>query len=300
MSSRGNLSASTSASSRDRDPASITKASKSNLALAFIALPRERRRDITTFYAFCRVVDDIADAPDVSLSEKQRRLNLWREGLIHSFAGEPSLSRPLRALMKKYSIPCSLFEEIITGVEMDLTPRLFQEFEDLRLYCYRVASAVGLVSIEIFGYKNLACKNYAVDLGIALQLTNILRDIAEDFANGGRIYLPLDDLAQFGYTPADLAQRNFNENFWKLMNFEADRAMSFYEKAADELPPEDRKSMIAAEIMRVIYGRILREMRIGQFQVFNKRYRLSHGQKLLIVSQVMAATFFHKPAPDIR
>jgi phytoene synthase len=293
MSSHSNLSASNSASSRDS--ASITKASKSNLALAFIALPRERRRDITTFYAFCRVVDDIADAPDVSLSE-----NLWREGLIHSFAGEPPLSRPLRALMKKYSIPRSLFEEIITGVEMDLTPRMFQEFEDLRLYCYRVASAVGLVSIEIFGYRNLACKNYAVDLGIALQLTNILRDIAEDFANGGRIYLPLDDLAQFGYTTADLAQRNFNENFWKLMNFEADRTMSFYDKAAAELPPEDRKSMIAAEIMRVIYGRILREMRIGQFQVFNKRYRLSHAQKLLIVSQVMAATFFHKPAPDIR
>jgi 15-cis-phytoene synthase len=280
--------------------ASITKSSKSNLALAFIALPRERRRDITTFYAFCRLVDDIADAPDISTGEKQRRLNLWRESLADSFGGEPALARPLRKVMQKYSIPRSYFEEIIAGVEMDIEPRYYQTFEELQWYCYRVASVVGLVSIEIFGYRNLASRNYAFDLGMALQLTNILRDVAEDHANGGRIYLPLDDLAQFGCTPEDLAAHRHDERFRALMNFEADRAVEFYAKAKDELPKEDRRAMIAAEIMRAVYQRILEKIRDDDFQVFKKRYALSGLEKTLAIARVIGATLLRLPLQGVR
>ncbi len=277
------------------DAAEITRASKSNLALAFIALPRQRRSDMETFYAFCRVIDDIADSPDVELSEKLRRMRLWREALADAFAGEPPLGKSVRALMQRYMIPRSLFEEIIAGVEMDFVPRRFQTFEELRGYCYRVASAVGLVSIEIFGYRNLACKEYAVDLGIALQLTNILRDVAEDLGNGGRIYLPLDDLAQFDYTPYDLAEHVYDGRFLALMNFEAERAVGFYEKAVAELPREDRRRMIAAEIMRVVYGRVLEKMRADGFRVFDRRYHLTSIGKLGIIARVFAQTFLHLP-----
>src|SRR5437764_178545 len=150
-----------------------------------------------------------------------------------------------------------MLDEIIDGVEMDVGNVRYQTFNDLRLYCYRVASAVGLVSIEIFGYENRACKKYAVDLGLALQLTNILRDVAQDFANGGRIYLPLADLERFNYSPADLAAGCYNEQFLALMDFEAERAVSFYSSASENLLRQDRKSMMAAEIMRRVYRRLL-------------------------------------------
>lgn len=281
-----------------RDAAGITKASKSNLALAFIALPRARRADITTFYAFCRLVDDIADEPGLPVEEKRRRIRLWRDALADSFAGEPPLARAVRELMARYMIPRSLFEDIIAGVEMDLAPRFYKTFSELELYCYRVAGAVGLVSIEIFGYRDLACKDYALNLGLALQLTNILRDVAEDLANGGRVYLPLDDLAQFGLTPENLMlYRGGEENFRALIRYEADRALAFYEKAAAALPREDRRSMVAAEIMRAVYGRILEKMRADGFRVFEKKYGLGSVEKALLVARVTASTFLGLPAP---
>jgi phytoene synthase len=156
----------------------------------------------------------------------------------------------------------------------------------LQTYCYRVASAVGLVSIEIFGYRNEACKQYAIDLGMALQLTNILRDIREDWENGGRIYLPVEDLDRFQYSAEDLAAGVHDDRFVRLMNFEADRAKGFYQKAAAILPPEDRRSMTPARIMAEVYGRILRKMRSEGFRVFEKRYRLGTLRKAAIVSRV--------------
>jgi len=266
--------------------AAITKASKSNLALAFIALPAERRQDITTFYAFCRIVDDIADDPALPADERRRRIDLWRESLSVDFAGEPALAPAIRELIRKYMIQPAHFAEIIDGVEMDLEPRRYQTFEDLRAYCYRVASAVGLVSIEIFGYRNVGCKQYAIDLGMALQLTNILRDIREDWQNGGRIYLPIEDLDHFQYSTTDLAARVHDDRFLRLMNFEADRAMSYYSKAAAVLPPEDRRSMTPARIMAEVYGRILRNMRAEGFRVFEKRYRLTPVRKAAIVARL--------------
>jgi phytoene synthase len=266
--------------------AAITKASKSNLALAFVVLPPERRQDITTFYAFCRLVDDIADDPDLAVAEKRRRISLWRESLSDTFAGEPAIAPAVRELIRKYMIQPSYFGEILNGVEMDLEPRRYETFEELQTYCYRVASAVGLVSIEIFGYRNVACKEYAVALGIALQLTNILRDIHEDWKNGGRIYLPLEDLERFQYSAIDLAGGVTNDRFLRLMNFQADRASSYYQKAAALLPPEDRRSMTPARIMAEVYGRILRKMRSEGFRVFEKRYKLGTLRKAAIVGRL--------------
>jgi phytoene synthase len=270
----------------------ITKASKSNLALALIALPRERRRDMTTFYAFCRIVDDIADEPSVPAENKRVQLDTWRRAVGEEFSGEPPLAHEVRALIAKYRIDTNLFREVIAGCEMDLGGARYETFEDLRLYCYRVASAVGLVSIEVFGYKNPACKKYALDLGMALQLTNILRDVGQDFENGGRVYLPLEDLRRFGFSPDDLAGKANDENFRALMEFETERALTFYGSAVASLPREDRKSMIAAEIMREVYGRMLARMRSEGFRVFEKRYSLSKLEKTAIVARVLARNFF--------
>ena len=274
--------------------AAITKASKSNLALAFVALPPDRRADITTFYAFFRLVDDIADDPALEVAEKRRRIGLWRESLLESFAGEPPIAASIRELIRKYMIQPSLFGEIMDGVEMDLEPRLYETFEELNAYCYRVASAVGLVSIEIFGYRNQDCKLYAVALGTALQLTNILRDVREDWENGERIYLPMEDLLRFQYTPEDIAGHVHDDRFLRLMNFQADRAVTYYKKAVSLLPPEDRRSMTPARIMAEVYGGILRKMRAQDFRVYDRRYRLGALSKAAIVGRLSLFSMFSR------
>ncbi len=182
----------------------ITRASQSNLAFAFISLGKERRRDITIFYAYCRLIDDIADSTELPAEEKARQLKVWRDALHSPVALESPLAPEVRGLTARYAITPAMLEEILDGVEMDLTIARYETFAGLREYCYRVASAVGLVSIEIFGYKNPACREYAIELGLALQVTNIVRDVAKDLANG-RIYLPREDMARFDYSEADLA-----------------------------------------------------------------------------------------------
>ena len=266
------------------DAQAITRASKSNLALAFIALPRERRDDISVFYAFCRVIDDIADDPAQPHEKRRSALQRWREALVRPAPDEPALAPAIRALIAKYGLRENYFLEIIAGVEMDLDGTEFQTFNDLRLYCYRVASVVGLISIEIFGYRDPGCKRYAVELGMALQITNILRDVGEDFANGGRIYLPREDLARFSYSPDHLAARVHNSAFLELLNFESVRARSFFAAARAELPACDRRSMIAAEIMAAVYGRLLDRMVADEFHVFTQRYRLGRVEKLAIIA----------------
>ena len=258
--------------------ARITRTSKSNLALAFVSLPKGRRRDITTFYAFCRVIDDIADDVDLSVEEKQRRLTVWRGSLRAEQPNESSFAADVRALMQKYPITPEMLEEIIAGVEMDLSVKRYQTFEELRVYCYRVASAVGLVSIEIFGYRNPACKEYAVQLGLALQMTNIIRDVGKDLRSD-RIYLPREDLARFHYSEKELQDRQYNERFVELMQFEAARAREFFGNSAATLPEEDRKAMVAAEIMASIYRGLLRRMELDKFRVFEKEYSLSKLEK---------------------
>jgi 15-cis-phytoene synthase len=258
--------------------AKITRESKSNLALAFVALSRERREDITLFYAFCRLIDDIADSTNLSVQEKTRDLSAWRRWLREATPDEPALARDLRDLIAKYSLTPEMLEEIIDGVEMDLASVRYSSFEELRVYCYRVASAVGLVSIEIFGYRNPACREYAIQLGLALQMTNIIRDVGQDLSNG-RIYLPQQDLARFDYSEEDLRLKKYNEPFLRLMKFEAERAEGFFAQAANLLPREDRRSMVAAEIMRSVYQSLLRRMKRDGFRVFEKKYRLTRLEK---------------------
>jgi 15-cis-phytoene synthase len=264
---------------RHASAAKITRQSKSNLALAFISLGRERKRDITVFYAFCRVIDDIADSAQFDAAQKQIRLAVWREMLRGACAAEPLLAREVRGLIDKYSLPIDILEEIIAGVEMDLSISRYATFEDLRVYCYRVASAVGLVSIEIFGYRDTRCKEYALELGLALQMTNIIRDVGKDLRSD-RIYLPQEDLARFSYSETELQNRQHNERFVRLMEFEAARAREFFAHAAAALPPEDRRAMVPAEIMSSIYRGLLRRMELDQFRVFEKDYRLSGLEKV--------------------
>lgn len=269
------------------DAAAITRASQSNLALAFIALPRERRDDMSVFYAWCRVVDDIADDAGRSEGERRAALDVWKRAVVSAAPGEPALAESVRRLISKHALPMEHFHEIIAGMEMDLDRVTYATWEALRLYCHRVASVVGLVSARIFGAREPATQQYALDLGLALQITNILRDVGEDFANDGRIYLPVDEMAHFGYTRDDLAAQRNNDAFAALMEFQARRAEGFYRAAEQGLPAADRKAMVAAEIMRGIYSRLLDRMRRDGFQVFDRRYRLSRAAKMAVVAREM-------------
>jgi phytoene synthase len=274
--------------------ASITRQSKSNLALAFISLGRERKRDITVFYAFCRVIDDIADSSELNVVEKRVCLAKWRQMLHATTQNEPLLARDVRALIAKYSMPIDMLEEIIAGVEMDLSTLRYPTFEELRIYCYRVASAVGLVSIEIFGYRNQRCKQYAIELGLALQMTNIIRDVGKDMQNG-RIYLPQEDLARFHYSETELIQRLYNERFVQLMEFQARRARQFFANAAAVLPAEDRRAMTPAEIMGSVYRGLLWRIELDKFQVFEKDYQLNKMEKAGRIAAQLFKSFLNVP-----
>jgi 15-cis-phytoene synthase len=275
------------------EAAEITRASKSNLALAFVALDRERRRDITVFYAFCRIIDDVVDASTLDVDQKQQALNLWRAALRSSQPNESEIAPPIRALIDKYKIDISLFEEIIAGVEMDLRISRYATFDDLRLYCYRVASAVGLVSIEIFGCHDPRAKDYAINLGLALQMTNIIRDVARDLRQD-RIYLPQEDLARFNCAEHDLQDRQYNSRFVALMEFEAERAENFFAQARAAFPAQDRQSLVAAEIMRSVYYAILQRMKRDRFRVFEKEYRLSKLEKVSRIAAELVKFYLNR------
>ena len=270
--------------------AEITRASKSNLAFAFIAMSGVRRRDITTFYAFCRVIDDIADDNQRDPESKRRELALWRQSLRGEATAEPALAKPVRDLMSRYPITPEMLEEIITGVEMDIDLRRYATWDELRVYCHRVASAVGLVSIEIFGYRNPQCREYAIALGLALQVTNIIRDVARDL-RADRVYLPSEDLARFDYAEEDLRNGVTDMRFMQLMNFEADRAEKFFAESTRLLPREDHRSMLPAEIMHSIYQALLRRMKLDNFRVFEKDYRLSKTEKVGRAAAQMLKSF---------
>jgi 15-cis-phytoene synthase len=236
-----------------------------------------RRYDALVFYDFCRAVDDIADDPERSPETKRELLERWKACLTR---GE-NLPEALVAVLVRHGIDRQLLVEIVRGVETDIEPARFQTYDDLRTYCWRVASAVGLVSIEIFGCKNPASRTYAEWLGYALQMTNILRDVAEDAAVG-RIYLPIEDLQKFEVSQSSLLAAKPNGDFPALMRFEAARARSLFAAARHALPPDDADSLKPAELMRAIYERILSRMEADNFRVFEKRYRLSRVEKLLV------------------
>jgi 15-cis-phytoene synthase len=269
--------------------ARITRQASSNFYYAFMLLPLERRRALYAVYAFCRFVDDIAD--DDSISDPAAMLTRWRDELGNVFAGTPTrpVSRALAENTARFNIPRRYFEEVIDGVEMDLSQRRYETFDELSLYCRRVASAVGLICIEIFGYSNPASRLYAEKLGLAFQLTNIIRDVRED-AGRGRIYLPLEDLRRFGVTESELLDGVYNDRFRALMAFESERARGFYREAADALPSEDRPSMLSAEAMRLIYSALLEQIVRSEYRVFDRRHRLSTPRKLYLVGRAWAGS----------
>ena len=267
------------------DAADITRQAKSNLAFALHILPKDRRDDAVIFYAFCRVIDDLADDLTVPLEQRELGLKAWHDGLENGFPDADPLQKDVLAMKERREIPTELLVAIIDGCRTDLSPQRFETWDDLSGYTWKVACAVGLAAMRIFGGGVPGCEKYAVALGHALQITNILRDVQEDFENGGRIYLPIADLEKFGYTEEDLAGKVNNEPFLKLMSFEADRADAFYREAEESLQDVDRKAMVAAEIMREIYHALLGKMRKDGFRVHDQRYSLSKARKMTIFSK---------------
>ena len=275
--------------------AEITRQSSSNFYYAFMLLPAERRRALYAVYAFCRFVDDIAD--DGAAAQPALLLERWRMELRNVYGGavERPVSRALADNVRRFNIPQRYFEEVIDGVEMDLTRKRYATFAELGLYCRRVASAVGLICIEIFGYRNPATRVYAERLGLAFQLTNIIRDVREDAARD-RIYLPLEDLARFAVSQQEILAGTHSERFERLMRFEAERARSYYEQAERALPAEDRPTLLAAEAMRLIYGAILRQIVDSNYRVLDRRHQLSTPRKLFLVGRAWASGRLWLPA----
>jgi len=257
-----------------------TQRSGSSFYYSFLFLPAQKRRAITALYAFCREVDDVVDeCTDVTVA--RTTLNWWRQEVANLFHGTPQhpVTRALKPLLEHFNLPQEYFLEIIDGMEMDLDNTEYADFSQLALYCYRVASVVGLLSAEIFGYQDRQTLNYAHDLGMAFQLTNILRDVRED-AQRGRIYLPLDEMAQFGITREQLIEGREHNGMKQLFSLQAQRAEGFYDKAFSKLPEEDRYAQRSGIIMAAIYRRMLQRIIDEDYPVLERRISLPIWKKL--------------------
>ena len=262
--------------------AAITRNSQTSFYYSFSLLPRQTREAIHTVYAFCRYTDDIVDeGTDERL--KVVLLRKWRRELGKAIEGKSSfgLLNQLGATARRFNIPVNHFYDLIRGMEMDLTRRRYETFDEMREYCELVASSVGLMCRQIFGYRNESTREYAVNLGIALQLTNILRDIKED-AKKGRIYIPLEDLRRFGYKEDDLLHGRYTPEFVNLMRFECERAIWYFDAARNALKDEDKRAFFAARIMWSIYAHILRRIIRSNYNVFERRISISKLLKVLI------------------
>ena len=256
-------------------------------------------------YAFCRTVDDIADLGGergVDPPVQRRELRRWREEVARCYAPGAVPDHPialrLQAAVRAYAIPRAALEAIIDGVEMDLDRVAYETADDLYPYCYRVASAVGLACIEIFGYTDPRARQYAVNLGQALQLTNIIRDVGAD-ARTGRVYIPQEDLRAFDVTVDDLRAARYTEPFMRLMAYQAARARQFYRLAWESFPAADARSLVAAEIMGRIYLALLEEIEARRFRVFDARVTVPVGKKLAIALGCWIAARFGRPAQRV-
>ena len=254
----------------------------SNFYYSFSVLPKHQRDAINTVYAFCRYTDDIVDEePDESRKVALlRRLRMELRSALHGTSKLPMINQ-LATTARRFNIPVDHFYDLIRGVEMDLVKKRYETFEELSEYCFLVASSVGLMCRQIFGYRNESTKDYAVNLGVALQLTNIIRDVKDD-ARRGRIYLPQEDLRRFGYTEEDLLAARYTPEFINLMRFECDRAKLYFERAHNSLKDEDKRYFFAARIMWSIYAHILRTIERSNYNVFKRRISISKPLKVLI------------------
>jgi phytoene synthase len=255
-------------------------ASGSSFYYSFLFLPPARRRAIIALYAFCREVDDVVDeVSDPAVANA--KLAWWRREIGLVFAGQPShpVALALQPTVREFALPEAHFHTVIDGMAMDLTQHSYLDFPALELYCHRVAGVVGLMSAEIFGYANPATKGYARDLGVAFQLTNIIRDVGED-ARRGRFYLPQDEMQRFGVTASALLRGKYSDAFRQLMRFQVERARGWYERAFAQLPAEDRKAQRAGLVMAAIYRTLLDEIAYDGFQVLDRRTSLTPVRKL--------------------
>jgi len=253
-----------------------------NFYYSFSVLPKHKREAIGTLYAFCRYTDDIVDEePDQN--RKVVLLRKWRMELGRALRGTATLPllNQLSSTARRFNIPVDHFYDLIHGVEMDLVKTRYKTFEELRQYCFLVASSVGLMCRQIFGFRNESTRDYAINLGIALQLTNIIRDVKDD-ARKGRIYIPLEDMRRFGYSEEDLLEARYTPEFINLMRFEVERAKSYFQKAHDALKDEDKHYFFAARIMWSVYAHILRRIEQSNYNVFERRISISKPLKLLI------------------
>jgi phytoene synthase len=260
-------------------------ASGSSFYYSFLFLEPRRRQAITALYAFCREVDDVVDeCPDAGLA--RTKLDWWRGEVAALYRGRPGhpVTQALAVSLKEFQLPQEQLLEIIDGMEMDLDNARYADFKALHLYCYRVASVVGLLAAEIFGYRERQTLKYAHDLGLAFQLTNIIRDVGED-ARRGRIYLPQDELARFGVTESDLLNANYSESFRRLMQFQVERAQATYQQAFAQLPAADRKAQRAGLVMAAIYRATLNEIVHDDFRVLDQRISLPPLRKLWLAGK---------------
>ncbi|MGA3244120.1 MAG: squalene/phytoene synthase family protein [Bacteroidota bacterium] len=255
---------------------------KSNFLLPILFLPPPKREAIETIYAFCRYSDDIVDE-EADVKEKYHRLLVWTNELQLALQGVSrfAILNRLVSVIQKFHIPTQHFLDLLKGMEMDLVKNRYETFGELEQYCYRAASTVGLICAEVFGYHHERTKQYAVNLGIALQLTNILRDIKTD-AKKGRIYLPKEDLRQFGYSEEELMNSVYNDRFRALMKFECERAHTYYRTAKSCLAEEDKPLFTAARAMGNIYYLLLLRIERANYDVFSKRIRLGSPVKFLV------------------
>jgi phytoene synthase len=262
--------------------------SGSSFYYSFLFLPQERRRAITALYAFCREVDDAVDEPS-DPSASRAALEWWRGEVSRLFAGNPQhpVTRALAPWTGAFGIDEARLNEIMNGLEMDLNQTRYLDFAGLQLYCHRVAGVVGALAAGIFGYRNARTLEYADRLGLAFQLTNIIRDVGED-ARKNRVYLPMDELKEFGVTAAEILGARPSENFVRLMRFQTERTRRCYDEALALLPPEDRRAQRPGLVMAAIYRTLLDEIADDDFQVLKQRIALTPVRKLWIAWRTWA------------
>jgi phytoene synthase len=272
-----------------------TKKSGSNFYYSFLFLPKAKRDAMYTVYAFCKAVDSAVDEPAAGINPKDE-LKRWRDELDAVYSATPTtpIMVSLAHHVKVLGIPKAYFEELIKGVEMDLLNNRYVTFDELSLYCYRVASVVGLICLHVFGVTSARAQDYAVALGMAFQLTNILRDVGTDAAES-RIYLPLDDLRKWNHPEKAILNRSYSPEFRALMEYEASRAHHYYKRADAALmglSPQERRALTVAEIMRGIYSRILERIERSNYQVFGPRISLTTIQRMVIALRVWLRSRF--------
>ncbi len=264
----------------------VTRENARNFYYTFRPMPHEKRRAMYAVYAYCRLCDDIADG-ELPLEAKYRGFERVRRNLQ---ACEPSgedapMYRALHDTARRFDIPYRYFEEILQGVEMDMVKSRFASFDELREYCYKVASVVGLVCIRIFGFDDPKAKEYAVEMGLAMQLTNILRDVKED-AERGRIYIPQDEMSRFSYTEAELERGAITEGFRSLMAYQAERARRYFDSSRRLFPLISADARACPKLMHATYSGILERIERAGFDVFERRIGLSAGSKLILLARL--------------